>query len=304
MTAQHTPHTPLWRRVRSLPHTRLGRWAIGLSVGSALLLSFGLFLNVNAGLGVSPWTWMILIAGILAGVVVGLIALLRSPQHAPPIPLSRRVLFVWLAMVPVVLVVAVPIAFMAQFAAYEVRHDLSIVSTVLPLVGMMAGVAALHFVQRGSERYGLGGTIYSAASLIGGALIVVGALIGYVSQDWLPGTNLMGVGLWAVTIGLAALAIVTLYARVVPWWAAAALVVANPLGGVIISESLFSFIPESHNAHAAEERLARALDLTGSAEHWFNVGWDVAWGVVPWVVVGFAVLLAARRLTERPARVR
>ena len=305
MTTQHAPHTPpLWRKFLSLPHTRLGRWAIGLSVGSALLLIFGLFLNVNAGLGVSPWVWMILIAGILAGAVVGLIALLRSPQHAPPIPLSRRVLFVWLAMVPIVLVAAVPIAFMAQFLAYEVRHDVSIVSTVMPLVGMTAGVAALHFVQRGSERYGLGGTIYSATSLIGVALIVGGALIGRVSQNWLLGTNLMGVGLWAATIGLAALAIITIYARVVPWWAAAALIVANPLGGVIISNLLFSFIPESHNAHAAEARLARVFDLSGSAEQWFYVGWDVAWGVVPWVVVGFAVLLAARRLTERPARVR
>jgi MFS family permease len=173
MTTGHAPHTPpLWRRVRSLPHTRLGRWAIGLTGGSALLLSFGLFLNGDAvGVGVSPWVWMILVAGILAGALVGLIALLRSPQHAPPIPLSRRVFFVWLAMVPVALVAAVPIAFMAQFLSYEVRHDVSIVSTVvLPLVGMTAGVAALHFVQSGSERYGLGGTIYSAASLIGVAL--------------------------------------------------------------------------------------------------------------------------------------
>ena len=81
MTA-YTPHTPpLWRRVLSLPHTRLGQWAIGLSAGSALLLIFGVFLNVNAGLVVSPWSWMILIAGILVGAVVGLIALLRSPQH-------------------------------------------------------------------------------------------------------------------------------------------------------------------------------------------------------------------------------
>jgi hypothetical protein len=207
-------------------------------------------------------------------------------------------------MVPVALVAAVPIAFMAQFAAYEVRHDLSIVSTVLSLVGMTAGVAALHFVQRGTERYGLGGTISSAASLIGVALIVVGALIGRISQNWLLGTNLMGVGLWVATLSLAALAVVTLYARVVPWWAAVALIVANPLGGAIISNLLVSFIPESHNAHAAEDRLARALDLTGSAEQWLNIAWDVAWGVLPWVVVGFAVLLAARRLTERPARVR
>jgi hypothetical protein len=304
MTTQQAPHTPLWRRFLSLPHTRLGRWAIGLSAGSGLLLIFGLFLNAFVGLGVSPWVWVILIAGVLAGAVIGLIALLRSPQHAPPIPLSRRVLFVWLAMAPIALMAAVPIAFMAMFMRHEVRYDLSIVSTVLPLVGMTAGVAALHFVQRGSERYGLGGTIYSAASLIGVALIVVGILIGRVSQDWLVGTNLMGVGLWAATIGLTALAIITLYARVVPWWGGAALLVANPLGVAILSNLLVSFIPESHNAHAATEKLARVFDLTGSAEQWLDVAWGVAWGVVPWVVVGFAVFLAARRLTERPARVR
>ena len=305
MTTQHAPHTPpLWRRVRSMPHTRLGRWAIGLSVGSGILLIFGLLLFLSVGgFEVSAWVWMILVAGILAGPVVGLIALLRNPPHAPAIPLSRRVVFVWLAMMPLALVAAVPIAFAAQFLRYEVRHDLSIV-TVLPLVGMMAGVAALHFVQRGSERYGLGGTIYSLASFIGGALIVVGALIGYVSQDWLLGTNLMGVGLWAAILGLTALTIITLYARVVPWWGGVALIVAHPVGGAIISNLLFSFLPEGHNAHAPEGKIARALDLSASAEQWLHVGWVVAWGVLPWVVVGFAVLLAARRRTERPAGVR
>jgi hypothetical protein len=31
MTTQHAPHTPLWRRVISLPHTRLGWLAVGLA---------------------------------------------------------------------------------------------------------------------------------------------------------------------------------------------------------------------------------------------------------------------------------
>jgi hypothetical protein len=136
------------------------------------------------------------------------------------------------------------------------------------------------------------------------ALIVVGALIGRASQNWLLGTNLMGVGLWAATLGLVALAIITVYAGVVPWWAAAALLVGNPLGKVVIPSLLFSFIPESHNAHDPVSKLARVFDLSASAEQWLNVGWGVVWGVVPWVVVGIAVLLAARRRTERPARVR
>jgi hypothetical protein len=301
MGAQHAPHAPpLWRRVLSLPHTRLGWWAVGLAAGCvALLFMINRFVGSDvvfmAMLFEHSWVASPVLAGLLAGAVVGLIALLRSQQE--------RSVLVWLAMVPVALVAAVPIAFFAQFLSYEVSHDLSIV-TVLPLMGIMAGVAALHLVQRGSERYGLGGTISSLASLIGVALIVVGAFIGRVTQEWERATTLMGVGLWAVTIGLAALAIITLYVRVVPWWGGAALIVANPLGGVVISNLLVSFIPESHNAHAAEERLAKALDLTGSAEQWFNVAWDVVWGVGPWLVVGLAVLLAARRRTARPARVR
>jgi hypothetical protein len=226
-----------------------------------------------------------------------------TTQQAPHTPLLWRIV-VWFFYGAMALVLALPIAFLAQWWRHLVRYDVSIVSIVLPLVGITAGVAALHFVQRGSERYGLGGTISSAASLIGVALIVVGILIGRVSQNWLLGTNLMGVGLWAATIGLVALAIITLYAGVVPWWAAAALIVANPLGKVVIPSLLFSFIPESHNAHDPVSKLARVFDLSASAEQWLNVGWGVVWGVVPWLVVGFAVLLAARRLTERPARVR
>jgi hypothetical protein len=242
------------------------------------------------------WVASPVLAGLLAGTVVGLLALLRSQEE--------RSLLVWLAMVPTALVAAVPIAFFAQGLRHEVRYDVSIVSTVLPLVGMMAGVAALHFVQRGTERYGLGGTISSVASLIGVALIVVGALIGRASQNWLLGTNLMGVGLWVATVGLAALAIITLQAGVVPWWGGAALLVANPLSVPAISGLLMSVLPESHNVHDPVSSLAMVFDLTGSAEQWLYVGWEVAWGVVPWVVVGFAVLLAARRLTERPARLR
>jgi hypothetical protein len=39
MTTGHAPHAPLWRRVLSLPHTRLGWWAVGLAaVLTALML--------------------------------------------------------------------------------------------------------------------------------------------------------------------------------------------------------------------------------------------------------------------------
>ena len=91
MTTQHAPHTPpLWRRVISLPHTRLGWWAIGLTAGSALLLIFGAFL---VGLGASPWVGSLFVAGLLGGVagtVVALIALVGSHERSA---------LVWLSMV-------------------------------------------------------------------------------------------------------------------------------------------------------------------------------------------------------------
>jgi hypothetical protein len=41
MSAGHAPHMPpLWRRVPSLPHTRLGWWTVGLA--SIALIAFAL----------------------------------------------------------------------------------------------------------------------------------------------------------------------------------------------------------------------------------------------------------------------
>jgi hypothetical protein len=174
--------------------------------------------------------------------------------------------------------VGLPIAFLVQWLRWVLRHEvLPIVPFVLFLVAMMALIAALHFLQRHSERYDLGGTISSAASLVGFALIAVGALIGDIFQEWLLGTNLMGWGLVVSTIGLVPLVIFTINAGVVPWWGGAALVAENPFLLLILLTS----IPG------------------GIWEFWRF--WLV---VVPMLVVGFAVVLAARRQTERPARVR
>jgi hypothetical protein len=98
MGAQYVPHTPLWRKFLSLPHTRLGWWAVGLAAGSVLLLIF----IVNFGgdvFGGLPSDFLILfalgvmLAGVVGG-VVGLIAVLLSYE---------RSVLVWLTMV-----VAVP----------------------------------------------------------------------------------------------------------------------------------------------------------------------------------------------------
>jgi hypothetical protein len=178
--------------------------------------------------------------------------------------------------------IVLPSVFLAQILRHIVTHNASIASTVLFLVGMMAVVAASHFLQRETERYGSGGTISSAASLVGMALILGGALIGYVSQEGLLAVNLMGGGFVVSTIGLAALARFTLRAGVVPWWGGAALIAANPFLVIIF---LFITYPPG--------------DFTTGG---FLTLWLVP---VPMLVVGLAELLAARRRrNERPARVR
>ena len=68
MSAQHAPRPPLWRRILSLPRTRLGWWAIGLAA-PALVSLLPLQLGHNAVLLIT------LLVSALAGGLVGLIAL-------------------------------------------------------------------------------------------------------------------------------------------------------------------------------------------------------------------------------------
>ncbi|HET7270281.1 MAG TPA: hypothetical protein VFI90_04265, partial [Rubrobacter sp.] len=95
MNAQYDPHTPLWRRILSLPHTRLGWWAVGLA---APALVFMVLTNVLAipntdtpqleilGLSVPQWGQDVLIpivffgwlVSALVGGVVGFIAVARD----------------------------------------------------------------------------------------------------------------------------------------------------------------------------------------------------------------------------------
>ena len=150
-------------------------------------------------------------------------------------------------------------------------------SIVLFLLGMMAVIAALHFLQRERERYGLGGALVSATAFVGVALTVGGyILIDFIISLEGLGTLLFLVGALVGTIGIIGLAMVTLKVGVLPRWGGAALIAGNPLLAVCISV-VFYFV-------------------------FFALGsWLVA---SPWIVVGFAVFLAAGRRTERPSRVR
>ena len=157
------------------------------------------------------------------------------------------------------------------------------VSLVLFLAGVMAVVVALHLLQR--DRYGRKGALASAFALVGvvGVTLLFGfdfGLLRFAKEVYLFGGSvelLAFLGLVATLvgiIGIVALGIVTLRAGVLPWWCGLALVAGNPLFEIY----LFFF----------------GLDnLYGT--------WPV---VVPWIVVGAAVFLAAGRRTERVPMVR
>jgi len=134
--------------------------------------------------------------------------------------------------------------------------------TVLLALGVVLPIAALHALQRG--HYGLPGTLASLLVFVGVAIIFVGV---HNVSTMLP----LIVGWLVVSVGLIALGIVTITARVLPWWCGAALIVSpicsvlGPLVGAPVLGPL---------------------------------------GGVPWVLVGVAIFRAAGGRTERPSRVR
>jgi hypothetical protein len=70
----HTPHTPLWRRVLSMPRTRLGRWSVGLAATFLILFIINQAVFIPSAV-VVPWRHVLLrctgsrcyFAGSLAG---------------------------------------------------------------------------------------------------------------------------------------------------------------------------------------------------------------------------------------------
>jgi hypothetical protein len=150
------------------------------------------------------------------------------------------------------------------------------------LLSEMAAIVALHLLQRGRERYGLGGTIAFATALVGMVLTVGGYILsdryerlGVISLERL-GTTIFLVGVLVATAGILFLAMFTLNAGVLPQWAGATLILGNPFLAVLI--------------------LVVTNALVSPIGSWLVT--------VPWIVVGFAVFRAAGRRTEQPPRVR
>jgi len=140
----------------------------------------------------------------------------------------------------------------------------------LLMVGALAAIVALHVLQ--NQRIGLPGMVASLAAFVGLAMYLLGAGIAYARDDFFlafPETIFLVVlGLALATLGLIALAIVTINGGVLPWWCGVALMAGNPLVGIFLAI-------------------------------WFGVLLGV-----PWVVVGYAIFRAAKGRLERPPRVR
>ena len=109
MTAQQAPHTPpLWRKFLSLPHTRLGWWAVGLSAGSLPLF---LWLHLFAGgpmpdphTWVPPWlSWAVTALAVILAIMVLVVPPASGVVGSLALAAGERSLLAWFAQVPAAL---------------------------------------------------------------------------------------------------------------------------------------------------------------------------------------------------------
>jgi hypothetical protein len=97
MTAQQAPHTPLWRKFLSLPHTRLGWWAVGLASFVLIVLVPGEFIPARALASVGWVRDALEILGLITVLVVPLVA---GVVGSLALGAGERSLLVWAALVP------------------------------------------------------------------------------------------------------------------------------------------------------------------------------------------------------------
>jgi hypothetical protein len=143
---------------------------------------------------------------------------------------------------------------------------------VLLALGAMVAIPALHALQR--ERYGVPGTLASLTVLIG-VVLMLGSNLGLTEGlPWPLPERIFMVGVLVAALGMVALGIATIAARVLPWWCGVALMV----GGLGFVGPML------------------ALSWAG-----FSIGLLAG---VAWAVVGYALLRARARLPEQPSRVR
>ena len=139
---------------------------------------------------------------------------------------------------------------------------------VLLAIAALVAVAALHVLQR--ERYGLPGTLASVSVVIGVVLVLVSNLGFTEGLPWPLPEAIFLVGVVVAPLGMVALGIATIAARVLPWWCGAALIVG---GFGLVGSVLVGFF----------------TNLLGG---------------VAWTVVGYALVRVAPRQVQQPSRVR
>ncbi len=153
------------------------------------------------------------------------------------------------------------------------RQYLDNISLVFLALGALAATVALHTLHR--EFHGMTGTLVSLVAFVGLVLLLVGGLgdvLRMLQHDkdalWYFTSLLWG---WRLAgLGAAGLGVVTIAARVLPWWCGVALIVGG-LG--LAPAALFGEL---------------FVALVG----------------VAWALVGFAIFRAAARQAEQRSRVR
>ena len=143
---------------------------------------------------------------------------------------------------------------------------------VLLALGAVVAIAALHALQR--ERYGLPGTLASLSVFIG-VVLILGSNLGLTEGlPWPLPERIFMVGVLVTALGMVALGIATIAARVLPWWCGVALMVGGfAFAGPMLALSWAGFFMGL---------------LAGPA----------------WALVGFAVFRASTRQAQQPSQVR
>ena len=96
------------------------------------------------------------------------------------------------------------------------------------LIGVLAGIVALHLIQR--RHYGRLGVLASIAAIGGIAMVVIGYLVSGLDSDtaFAMSIPLLTVGVVVASTGIVLLGIATIAARVLPRWCGIALIAGSP----------------------------------------------------------------------------
>jgi hypothetical protein len=183
------------------------------------------------------------LAGVASGVILvlsGILTLLAPPQGAP--------------------------SSLGDYLLSDLLSAALIVAFALALVA----VAGLHAAQSRSGRYGWLGAAGALLTFVGYAIVLMAAHITTLAGGE-PSQTVRVVGGLAVLVGSILLGVMTIRARVLPWWCGVLLIVGFPLGAVL------------------EEAVAAGSE---------NIVFAIVWGSI-----GYGLLSRRDAVSEQPARV-